>query len=132
MSHSVRVGFLTGRTLLPFYAKSARRQLLPFYVNFRLVAFTDLPPKEPKFFPPARCARPHKRTAHNTPPRRPLPHDPLPAWRPCPSLPVSPPAHPSHVVLHHVEVDSGVLRCGIPRSLGVARLLPLLYSFTGE
>ena len=38
----VRVGFLTGRTLLPFYANSARRQLLPFYVNFRLVTFTIL------------------------------------------------------------------------------------------
>ena len=49
-SHSVRVGFLTGRTLLPFYANSARRQLLPFYVNFRLVTFTNLPPKKPKFF----------------------------------------------------------------------------------
>ena len=39
---SVRVGFLTvGHFTV--YAKSARRQLLPFYVNFSLVAFTDLP-----------------------------------------------------------------------------------------
>ena len=60
------------------------RQLLPFYVNFRLVAFTDLPRLKPNFFPPARCAhRASHRTRDNPNTRPPAPH---PRLAPLPTL----------------------------------------------
>jgi hypothetical protein len=115
-THRVRVGFLTGRT---FTVLRQLRQKATFTVlcQFQaLVTFTDLPPKKPKFSTGALRAPPGKPPQHNTPPPHPR-LAPLP-----PHLPALPPAHPSHVVFHPASrstAASWLLRCGIPRSLGL-------------
>ena len=135
-AHRVRVGVFT--VLRQLRQKATFTVLCQFQA---LVTFTDLPPKKPKFSTGALRAPPGKPPQHNTPPPHPR-LAPLP-----PHLPALPPAHPSHVVFHRVEVSGNkawlrrrlhaaivreYLDANEGRGLGVARLLPLLYSFTGE
>ena len=125
--HRVRVGFLRGLALLPFYTDSWQEATFTVLSpDFRLVTFTVLP--FGPLFASARCARAEHTHPNSARPRCVMRsrHAPAPVASQCTHEPLSPPPAPCSCVVLRVEIVGRFLcwRARFYRFAAARTLLP--------